>query len=103
MDFAHRISHEFEAVGVVDQTVENRICESGVWDSRMPIAHRNLCGDQGGGAAIAVVQDFEQVLGLRTRKGIPEPVIEDQEVDAGEGAKHLGIRAIGLSEFEGLE
>ncbi len=44
----------------------------------MPLSYRNLGDNHGGAASIAVVQDFEQVSGLRARKGISEPVIKDE-------------------------
>ena len=42
----HRMTVEFEAVSVVDQAVEDGICESGLVDDVVPGRDRELAGDQ---------------------------------------------------------
>ena len=80
VDSAHGISLEFEAIGVVEEAVEDGIGKGGVGEAGMPIVDWDLGCDQGGGTAIAVVKDLEQVLSLGARKGISEPVVQDKEV-----------------------
>ncbi len=87
----------------MNKTVEDGVRERGIWDPNMPLDHRNLSDNHGGAASIAVVQDFEQVSGLGARKGVSEPVIEDEQMDAGQGAQQLGIRAVGAGQFQSLE
>jgi hypothetical protein len=67
MSFAHRISFEFNPVGIVDETIEHRIGQRRVGDTGVPIGHGDLGGYQGSAAALTVVDDFEQVPGLGTR------------------------------------
>ena len=69
----------------------------------MPFSHRNLSRDQSGRTAIAVVEYFEQVLGLGTGKRVTQPIVENEQMGAGEGAQQLGIRAIGSGKFERLQ
>ena len=42
----------------------------------------------------AVIEDFEQVLGILNRKGIPHPVIEDKHIDLGKAAQQGMVRTI---------
>jgi len=100
MDFTHGISFEFKSVGVVDEAVENGVRKGGIGDAGVPITHRDLGGDQGGGAAVTVVEDLEQVFGLGAGERVAEPVVEDEQVGAGQGTEQLGIGTVGLSEFE---
>ncbi len=64
----------------------------------MPLGHRHLGGHQRRGAVVSVVQDFEQILGLGPGQRIPEPVIEDQQLDTSKAVKELSIRAIGVGQ-----
>ena len=83
MDFAHGISFEFKPVGIVDEAVEDRIGEGGVGDAGVPVLDRDLGGDQGGGAAVTIVEDLEQVFGLGAGEGVAEPVVEDEQLGLG--------------------
>ena len=87
----------------MDETIQDCIGKRGIWDAFVPAADRDLGGDEGGGAAIAVIDDFEQVFGLRAGEGVTQPIIQNEQVAAGERAQQLGIRAIGLGEGQGLE
>ena len=87
----------------MDEAIQDRVGKSGVWNAFVPVADGDLSSDEGGRTAIAVIDDFEQVFGLRAGKGIAQPIIQNEQVEAGERAQQLGIRAIGLGESEGLE
>ena len=103
MDFAHGISFEFKSIGVVDEAVKDRIGEGGVGDAGVPVLDRDLGGDQGSAAAVTIVEDLEQVFGLGAGERVAEPVVEDEQVGAGQGPQQLGIGAVSLSEFERLQ
>ena len=73
--------------------------------SPMPRARldRQLAGDDGRGAAVAVVHDLEQIAPLLGRQGSEAPVVEDQELDPGEGLEEAGVPSVAAGEREGLE
>ncbi len=71
----------------MNETVEDGVRERGVWNSAVPVDRRDLSDNHGGRATIAVIQDFEQVSGLGAGKGVTEPVIKDEQMDAGQGAQ----------------
>ena len=50
-----------------------------------------------------VIDDFKQVFGLRAGEGVPQPVIQNEQVNMGQGAQQLGIGAVGLGQGEGLQ
>ena len=63
-----------------------------------PLGHGHLGSHQGSRTTVTVIQDLEQVLRLGAGQRISEPVIEDQELDPGEGIKELGVGAVGVGE-----
>ena len=46
-DLSHAVSPDYEAVCVVDKTVENGVGDGGIGDYFMPVIHRDLAGDDG--------------------------------------------------------
>jgi hypothetical protein len=87
----------------VDQPVEDGVRQSGVGDAAVPFGHRDLSDDDSGAAAVAVIQDFQQVSGLGAREGVSEPVIADEQRGAGQRPQQLGIGAVGMGQFERLK
>jgi len=59
----------------VNQTVQDRIAQGWVREADVPIGHRYLSRDQSGALAIAVIQDFEEVLRLGPAQRVAEPII----------------------------
>ncbi len=51
-------------MGVVDEPVEDGVGEDGVADDVVPGVDGKLAGDDGGAAAVAVLEDLEQVAAL---------------------------------------
>jgi hypothetical protein len=49
-------------MGIVDQAVEDGVGERRIADHGVPLGHRHLAGDDGGTAAMAVLQDLQQIL-----------------------------------------
>jgi hypothetical protein len=94
--FAHRVSFQFEAIGIVHQTVKDGIRQSGVWNARMPIGHRDLSGNQRGGASVAVIEDLQEVARLGVCERVAQPVIEDQQGQVRQAGEQFGIRAVGV-------
>lgn len=77
----------------------------GVWfcDQVMPSGHRDLGGDQGGFAAIAFLDDFEQMEALLVGEGVGSEVIEDEQLRAGEFVDEAWEAAIETGERQILE
>ena len=69
-------------------------------DQVVPAVDRDLAGDQGGAAAIAVLDDFEHVMPLLGPERLEAPIVEDQPLDAAEGAHQSRVAAITASERE---
>jgi hypothetical protein len=59
------LAYEIDAVGVMDQTVENCVGIGGMADQGVPFVDGKLAGDEGGAAAVAVLKDFQEVMAGR--------------------------------------
>lgn len=95
---SHAVALEHDAVGVVHDPVENGVGDGGVCDQVMPSGHRDLGGDQGGFAALAFLDDFEQMEALLVGEAVSSEVIEDEQLRAGEFVDEAWEAAIETSE-----
>ncbi len=59
---AHGLPFEGDAVGVVHQPVEDGIGQRWIADERMPMLDGELAGDERGALAIAVIEQFQEVM-----------------------------------------
>ena len=64
---AQAVAVELDAVGVVDDAVEDGVGQCRVADDLVPALDRQLAGDQQRAGVVAVLDDFEQVGGLGGR------------------------------------
>jgi hypothetical protein len=97
---AQAVAAELQAMGVVDEAVENGVGERRLADQLMPFVDRDLAGDQRGAAAVAVFDDFEHVVALFGPERLEAPIVEDQQLDAAESAHQAGVAAVAASERE---
>jgi hypothetical protein len=72
---------ECEAVGVVDEAIEDGVGDGGVGDDLVPVLDRYLAGDDGRSALVAIVDDFEEIATLLAGERGEAPIVEDEQVD----------------------
>src|SRR6516225_3238997 len=60
----------------------------------MPAVDWDLAGDQRGAAAVTVFDDFQHVVTLLRPERLETPIVEDQELDAAEGAHNARVAAV---------
>jgi len=63
-------------MGLVDQAIEDRVGKGGVADAVVPVLEGELTGHEGGAAAVAVFEDFEQVAALAIGQRGEAPVVD---------------------------
>lgn len=69
---------------IVDDPIEDCVCDGGFSDNVMPLCDGKLRGDERRFPAITFFEDFQQVEALLIRERVGFPVIEDQQLNAGE-------------------
>src|SRR5207245_10011572 len=91
---------EIEPVGVRDQAVQDGVGVGGVADQRVPLIDRELAGDDGGAAAVAVLEDLQEVVAGCGVERLEAPVVENEEIDATESAQETGGAAVAARQGE---
>jgi hypothetical protein len=66
------------------QPVEDRVGHGRIAEILVPALARQLTGDHRRPCAVPVFEDLEQVVTMPIGHGAEAPVIEDEDVDAGE-------------------
>lgn len=92
--FSHAFSVELKAVSVVNEAVQDRITERGIADDVVPVRHGDLAGDDCGSAAMAIVEDLQEVATLRRIEDRQAPVVEDKELNAPERLEQAAIASV---------
>ena len=69
----------------------------------MPVIGWELTGDERGAPADTIVEEFEQVIAFARADGRDGKVIDQHEVDLGDGGQAFAEAAIGVTEAEFLE
>src|SRR5215472_6157532 len=85
-------------MSVMDDAVEDGVGEGRFADRIVPTVDRDLAGDQRGAAAVAVLDDFEHFVALLRSERLEAPIIEDQQLDAAEGAHQTQISPVAAGE-----
>src|SRR5580692_5154741 len=97
---AQAVSGEIDAVGIVDDAIEDGVGIGRIADKVMPFVHGDLAGDDGRSTAVALFDDFKEIV---TRGGVERfepPVVENQQLHAAERAQQAGVSAVAASERE---
>jgi hypothetical protein len=79
----HAVAFKGDAVRIVDDPIEDCVCDSRFSDHVMPLGYGELCGYERRFPAIAFLEDFQQVEALLIREGVRSPIVEDQQLDTG--------------------
>src|SRR5438128_7754215 len=79
---AQRRAFEVDAMGAMDDAVENGVSQGGVANDFMPAIDRDLAGDQQGSPVVAIVEDLEQITTLFGIERFRPPIVDDQQAGA---------------------
>ena len=79
---AQTVALELQAIGVVDDAVEDGVGKRRFADQILPAVDRDPAGDPRGATAVAVWDDLQHVVALLGAERFEAPVIEDKELDA---------------------
>ena len=87
-------------MGVVNEPIEDGVGISRVANEGVPFVDRDLAGEDGRAASIAVLEDLVEVTTGTGVERFEAPIVEDEELDAGETAQDAGIAAVTAGERE---
>lgn len=69
------LSFEFDAVGIVDEAIEDRVGDGGVSDDFVPAIDGQLAGDDNRTGFVSILDDFEQITALVGVERFWSPVV----------------------------
>ena len=72
---AKAVSSEIDAVGVVDEAVEDSVGVSRIADDIVPFVDRKLAGDDRGSSSMAFFENFQQVVSCGGIEGLETPIV----------------------------
>ena len=81
---AQGFATELDAVGVVNDAVEDGVGEGRIADDVVPLRDRNLTGDQERVVVVAILDDFEQIAALFCSQDLGSEIVQDEDVNTGE-------------------
>src|SRR5271157_1693749 len=97
---AQALAGQIDAIGVVNDAVEDGVGERGNADQVMPAVHRNLAGDDERALVVAILDDFEQIARLIGGERFGAPIVENEQFDARERAQEPGVAGVAVSDGE---
>ena len=98
MPLAQALAGQFDAIGVMNDAVEDGVSERGYPDQIVPAVDGNLAGDDERAFVVAILDDFEQIARLIGRERFGAPIIENQQFDARQGAQEPGVARIPMGD-----
>src|SRR6202451_2030919 len=100
MPLAQALASQFDAIGVMNDAVEDGVSERGYPDQIVPAVDGNLAGDDERALVVAILDDFEQVARLFGGERLRPPIVEDEQLDAGQGTQEPGVAGVAVSDGE---
>jgi hypothetical protein len=87
-------------VGVVNEPVENGVGICRVANEGVPFVDGDLAGEDGRAASVAFLEDLVKVTTGTGVQRFEAPIVEDEELDAGETTQNAGIATVTAGERE---
>ena len=81
-------------MGVVDDAIQDGVGVGGLADEVMPCLHRRLAGDDGGAAAVALLDDLEEVLARWSVERPKAEVVQNEDIDPRQRFEKPGVAAV---------
>jgi hypothetical protein len=97
---AQTFAGEFDAMGVVDEAIQDRVGVGGVAYRLMPAIHGKLGRDDSGAASVSLLEDFEQVVAGARVERLKARVAEDQQIGSAKGFQHAGMAPVAARQGE---
>ena len=76
---AQGVALELEAMGVVDDAVEDGVGDGRLADDVVPSVDGDLAGDEGSAVAVAFLDDLQQIAPLVGSERLKPPIVEDEQ------------------------
>src|SRR5271163_3525861 len=96
MALAQALAREFDAVGVVNDAVEDGVGEGGNANQVVPSVDWNLTGDDERSLVVTIFDDFEHISCLVGYHRLWSPIVQDEQFDSGDGSQQPGVTGVAM-------
>ena len=100
---AHAFAGELDAVGVVDEPVQNGVSIGRIADYFVPSVDWKLGGNHRGAASVALLEDFQKIVSGGGVERLQAPVIEDEQIGAAQVTQQTRMTSVATRQGESLE
>ncbi len=100
---AQAFAGQLDAMGVVNEAVQDRIGVGGIADDLVPAIHGELGRDNRRAAAVSLLEDFEQIVTGGGVERLQSPIVEDEQIGAAERAQDAGMAPVAARQGEVFE
>ena len=83
---------------IVNEPIQDAVGDSRIANLFVPVSQRNLAGKDGGTSRVAVVTNFQKVPAFAVGQWSHRPIVDDENVDAGEPVQDFSEAAIDTRE-----
>ncbi|MBB4383660.1 hypothetical protein GGD61_008365 [Bradyrhizobium sp. SBR1B] len=75
---SHAVAAKLDAVGIVDEAIEDGVGDGWVADEVVPVIDGDLTGDEGRAAGVSVLDDLEEIAALLVAELLRPPIVESR-------------------------
>src|ERR1700704_3335144 len=100
---AHAFAGEFDAVGIVNETVQDGVGIGRIADYFVPSVYWKLGGNHRGAASVAFLEGFQEIMSGGGVGRLPSPNVGGEKVGAAEVAKKTGRATVAAGQRQFLE
>ena len=100
---AHAFAGEFDAVGVVNETVQDGVGIGRIADYLVPSVYRKLGGNHRGVVSVAFLEDFQKIVPGGGVERLQALIIENEQIGAAQIAQKTRMASVATRQGEGLE
>lgn len=99
----HTFAGEFDAVGVVNETVQDGVGVGRIADYLVPSVYWKLGGNHRGAASVAFLEDFQKIMSGGGVERLQAPIIENEQIGAAQIAQKTRMASVATRQCKGLE
>ena len=78
--FSHALACQFDAVGIVDKAIEDRVGDGRISDDLIPALDGHLAGDDYRAPLVSILDNLEEVTALFVIELFRPPVVQDRQI-----------------------
>ncbi len=92
--FAEAFARKFDAIGVVNEAIQNSVCDRGISNHIVPVVHGDLAGNNGRALLVAILDNLKKIASLLVAELLRPPIVQDEKIGFGQALEHLCVTTV---------